>query len=225
MKRFLRKVGLLTVAMTMMSSGVAYGDDANPLNKWTFDFTTTNLGDAARYTGTTDVPTRGGIQKVNKNQRVYWALDKSPDGTGLVYGVGQSGTRATCTAQAAATGHETSGCVSAPLKIASPNGATICMLADINAASGTGTTDSLRIQLNICADDTCTEKLSTQLGSPLQQLGDTTGAATTSACGVNIESYDSPISPDLAGQTIYFAITNSGGATADGSPLVWVVGR
>ena len=99
------------------------------------------------------------------------------------------------------------------------------MLADIDAASGVATTDSFRFQLNICADDTCTEKLSTQLGSPIQQLGDSSGPATTAACGVNIEGHDSPISPDLAGQTIYFSVTNSGGSTADGSPLLWVVGR
>lgn len=84
MKKFLRKVGLLTAAMTMMLSGVAYGADinvsgatnavvgvANPANKWTLNSAGDNFDDLAEVR---QAPTRGGIQKINKGQKFYFQM-------------------------------------------------------------------------------------------------------------------------------------------------------
>ena len=105
MKRFLRKVGLLTAAM-MMLSGVAVADvnGAVAANKWVRDVPTDNLANA------NPGPLRTAT-KLNRNQTLYFGFE-------IVGGTGHktlvNGVRGDCT-----IGDGSIGCASAPLFIAS----------------------------------------------------------------------------------------------------------
>lgn len=237
MKRFLRKVGLLTVTMTMMlSSGVAYAGagDANALNKWTLNMAPDGEVDpdgsgspewsVAELADVRQAPTRGGIQTLKKNQKLYFQLNGKGsefetinDVGGVLTGVQcEMGTPASATV-ASFMGND---CASAPLKIASPGGAAICLLNDLEATVPDGS-ENIEMMVFLCADDTCTKEKSV----PINTTKVTSGGQYGSCTWGNPHAYSGGI--ELSGQTIYVIVQDRSGAldTETNTLTVWAVGR
>jgi hypothetical protein len=138
MKRFLRKVGLLTVAMTMMlSSGIAYGGDADSTHGWMRTAPTDIFDDFPRTTSSSS--------RLKRHQTLYWALSNI---SGTVYVIDTvANDKRACTVGG------TPNCVSAPLHIVT-NDALLCLDSDISDATTDG--DS-QVRIHICSDETCDE--------------------------------------------------------------------
>jgi len=241
MKNFLRKVGLLTAAVMMMSSGVAYAGaspgSANVLNKWTLNMAPDGGSDGspdawsvAELADVRQAPTRGGIQTLKKNQKLYFQLNGKGTEFETINDVGGVLTGVECDMSASSgstlTSFMNNECASAPLKIASPGGATICLLNDLEATVPDGSED-IDMMVFLCADDTCTKETSV----PSTTLTIETGAAATGSCTTGNPSTHTSIQPGggsaFAGQTIYVIVQDRSGTadTETNTLTVWAVGR
>ena len=206
MKKILRKVGLLTVAMMMMlSSGVAYGSDAVAANKWLKKAPKDNLADPDEFTADTS--------RVQRHQTVYFAAFQTDDGDA---GTGQIIVDGTVTA-CDTGGSVSERCITAPLFIASGN-ASLCYDGEVG---GTGATGVLT-KLHICSGpDGCTNNRSIRVNLP---EGSSAGACWDPVLGIS-GSGTSPDTPgSLGGQWIYMEITTLP-TTAGDTLLLWVTGQ
>ena len=199
MRKFL--TGVLTTAVFLLASGVAFAGNAKPENKWMTEIPDSDEMIAVNDTAITARFARdqGTGQSVKRHQKVYMAFF---DDDGDVH-VNQDGKVATCT--------ENDSCTSAPLFIASET-ALICVDGDIGASGAVG---GNTIHVRICADSTCTSAKSFGWGSNLAE-GPTTG------CGVGGQKAGAA-QPSIGGQYIYIDLI---GAPNNGDEvLVWVVGQ
>jgi hypothetical protein len=151
MKKFLRKVGLLTAAVMMMSSGVAYATDSVEANGWMRSAPDDDLANAASAGSRTD-------NNLRRNQTLYWAIKGNASDANHATVIDTSlatPATATCTLDGATP----PACSSAPLFISAPS-ATICVDSDL-AGTGDGLTEA---QLRICSDSTCVDNTSAEVG-------------------------------------------------------------
>jgi len=148
MKRFLRKVGLLTAAITMMlSSGVAVADQDGSvaLNKWLRKAPTDNGTNVTELTATSN--------RIQRNQTLYFVV-VDEDLPGTAPKTVQGGALVACDVTS-----PTTGCASAPLFIASTT-AMICLDEDM----ADDTSGALSVFTYICEDSSCTRATSIQGG-------------------------------------------------------------
>jgi hypothetical protein len=196
MGKFFRKIGLLTVAMTMMlSSGAVVADDSVAANKWLIKAPTDNLGNVADLTVTTN--------RVKRHQTVYWAVHEPDNGDNTTGTVVVEGAQVACDTDV------TEGCASAPLFIASQD-ALICADGDMGSSATSGTL----IKLYICpSSDLCTHNAAYRANLINNEFG---------ACYRAAALGDSPT--PLGGAWIYVDVTTMPTATGD-TALVWVTGQ
>jgi hypothetical protein len=148
MKRFLRKVGLLTAAVMMMSSGAAYGGNEAEANfGWVREVPT---ADHATFSSRES-------SSLKRHQTLYWSI-REHDGDLKVINT-TTGLEEICT-----VGGDPS-CASAPLFI-SATSALICADSDIEGLTDGGFVAVMKL----CSDKTCADFTSVQLGGSLNPL-------------------------------------------------------
>jgi len=197
MKRFLRKVGLLTAAM-MMLSGVAYADANGSVaaNKWLRIPPTDDGANVLDLSTTSD--------RLQRNQTLYFTVVDQTVGGDKTVQQTDPVTLVDCT-----VGHASTGCASAPLFIASST-AMICVDEDMAGATAGGSV----VTMYVCEDSSCTRATSvpgvTTISSDRCQEfmgGDATG-------------YDSF---NVGGSWVYVDVSTGPG---DGETLlIWVTGN
>jgi hypothetical protein len=216
MKRFLRKVGLLTAAM-MMLSGVAYADvnGAVAANKWVRDVPTDNLANA------NPGPLRTAT-KLNRNQTLYFGFE-------IVGGTGHktlvNGVRGDCT-----IGDGSIGCASAPLFIASTS-AVVCVdwdiatVGDIARNVSSPNVEDAEISTFVCSDETCSRATSAGTVGGGQNLAADTSAGGQCSEFMNDDQYDGV---NIGGNWVYLVLnqpTDASPTVVSSTILLWIVGN
>jgi hypothetical protein len=194
MGKFFRKIGLLTVAM-MMLSGVAYGQDSTPNAKWLLDLPTDNIANIADLVRTTN--------KVSRHQTVYFPIFQQ-NGTATTAQTVQDGVLVECDTTA------DPGCSSASLFI-DANGAILCGTPDLGTVL---TASGGVLDLWICADSTCTAEAALKYDNVIS-------AITTGTC-LNVGG--SAFTPSMVGGAWIYLNWETPPDTAGDTPLVWVTG-
>jgi hypothetical protein len=194
MGKFFRKIGLLTVAMTMLS-GVAYGQDSTPNAKWLLKMPTDNIANVADLVRTTN--------KVSRHQTVYFPIFQH-NATATTAQTVQDGALVECDTTA------DPGCSSASLFI-DANGAMLCGTPDLGTVlTATGST----LDLWICADSTCTAEAALKYDNILSSIK-------TGVC-LNVGGNSSV--PSMVGGAWMYLNAETAPASSGDTILIWVTG-
>jgi len=205
MKRFLHKVGLLTAAAMMLSSGVAVADDAQPDHGWMRAAPNDTLENFAIVGARTD-------NTLRRNQTLYWAIENDT-GTINVIDTSDPGApvKKVCTILDGT-------CASAPLFI-SASTSIICMDGELDATFGDA--NAILVDMRICSDSTCADNVSITGGeldaSEGPGEGNGAGVCREFAAGHKYDGFN------IGATWVFIEVTT---IPADGeTALVWVTGN
>jgi len=197
MKRLLRKVGLLTAAVVMMSSGIAVADNAQPSHGWMRSAPNDDLVNVEAVGARTD-------DNLRRNQTLYWAIKSDNGSSGIVI-------------DTSTTPPEENGCVvgtdcaSAPLFISAPS-AVICADGDL-ATIATGDT---QFTLMICSDSSCTAETSVGMQSLVPGI---VGECKEFSGPAQYDGFN------VGSMWVYIKVTAGEAPSSGSTSLVWITGN
>jgi len=196
MGKFFRKIGLLTVAM-MMLSGVAVADDAQSAHEWMREAPNNDLANAGDVGLKTD-------DNLRRNQTLYWAV-KGRAGASNATVIDTSASPPVVKDCTVGTD-----CSSAPLFISAPS-AVICSDGDLNSH---GVDETTTAAMRVCSDSTCTDNVSI-----------TGGSLVPAGTGVCREFYAGHVYDGFNVGSFWVFLQVTGDPDDDATTLFWIVGN